>query len=1126
MPCERCGFVNADAARFCGRCGSSLATECPACAAPLRPGLRYCDSCGTQIGPAAPETDALAAGERAERRRISVLFVDLEDFTGIAESMDPEALRQVQSRYFEAARAAVAAYDGTIEKFIGDAVMAVWGAPTAHEDDAERAVRAALAIVDAVSRLGGAASGLRLRARAAVCSGGAAVTVGASGQGMVSGDLVNVAARLQSQAPTGGVLVDEATRDLAPGAASYESVGHLALKGRSSRITAFRAAPRERTDEVRPAGTHRGAFVGRDGELRELIGLYEASVRERQCRLVSITGIAGIGKSRLGWELGEWLERLPEEVAWHIGQAPPYGQGITFAPLTEMVRRRIRVGATEPQSVARRRLSATLAELVGDEAERRWMEPRVAVLIERDDRGEFDREELFAAWRRFFERVADRAPVVLVFEDLQWADAALLDFVEHLASWAREHPILVICLSRGELLDRRPAWGAGIPRFTSVRLDRLNDDDMRELLRGRAPELPERTVASILARAGGVPLYAVEVVRVIADGEQALEVPDSLAGLIAARIDAVPPAERRLLLSAAVLGNRFEPAALVAITGAEPALVRERVDALMRRDLLAVDEDPASAELGAIGFVQDLVRDVAEQTLAHADRRELHLAAARYLESRDDDDIGEALARHLVEAHRLAPAHPDAARVARRAVAGLRAASRDALRVHVPGRALAHLAQALELSTTPTERATVLEEAAAAARADARLDQAEAYLRELIDLRGDGPESGKARAQLASVLLTAQRNESALVELEAAVTAVADLASDPAGVEVIAQLARHRTLVGDDAAGLAWAERAVAAAEDLGLGSVAADARVTRGTALVRLGRIADGTRELEETIEAARRDGHLAVELRARNNLAWLAVADDPRTTLGTAREGFDLATKMGVGDMAVQLGEVACAAAVDTGEWRWALATTDALVGTPIPDASRLALISNAAIIGARAGDRQRIDALEAVMPLPPDVDAQVAAGVGAARAWIAFTEGRFDAALDLATAAANESFGADRFQALALAARAAAWAGNLAAASTALEAAEATELVGRATEATLATLRAAAAAVGGEAAAFAAAADAWRGLDLPTQLALCLLDARQLAVQESDELDATLRALGARGLSRLRTLSPARG
>ncbi len=959
------------------------------------------------------------------------------------------------------------------------------------------------------------------------------MTIGASGQGMVAGDLVNVAARLQSRAPAAGVLVDEATRDLASDAATYEAVGTMALKGRSGRIAAFRATPRSGADDVRSGGAHRGPFIGRDGELRELIGLYESSAREAQCRLVSVTGIAGIGKSRLAWEFGEWIERLPDDVAWHVGHARAYGDAITFAPLAEMVRRRIRVSDLEPPSVARRQLAATMTELVSDEVERAWMEPRIATLLDRDQPDAFERDELFAAWRRFFERVSERTPAVLVFEDLQWADTALLDFIDHLATWAREHPILVVTLARPELLDRRPAWGAGMPRSTSIRLERLADDDMRALLGGRAPDLADGMVEAILARAGGVPLYAVEVVRILAEPERrggrrrderregrpgaVVEVPDSLAGLISARIDAVPAAERRLLLSAAVLGSRFRPEELAAISGTDPAVVRERVEALVRRDLLTLDDEIASPGRGGISFVQDLVRDVASRTLGHADRRALHLAAARYLESTDREGASEALARHLVEAHRLAPDHPDALRVARRAVAALRAAARDAQRIHVPDRALGHLETALTLAGSPEERAAVLEEAAAAARAAAQLSQAERFLRELIELRRDGPEAAKARAQLASVLLMAQRNEPALVELESAIAAVDDAESDPAGVELIAQLARARLLVGDEQAGLGWAEQATEAAERLGLGGVAVDAHVTHGTALVVLGEVEVGIEELERAIETARRDGFLSAELRARNNLAWLAVADDPRVTLETARRGFELAQVMGVGDMAVQLGEVACAAALDTGDWEWALATTDELLSAPLPEANRLNLIADAAVIGALAGDRSRLKALDGIEPLPPETDAQVAAGIKTARAWISLVGGRLDEARDLAAAAALESLGADRFHALIVGARASVWAGDREGAAAALSEAEETQLTGRAKEAALETLRAGVAALDGDndPAAFERAADGWRRLELPTQLALCLIDAARLVGLRTEELPSVIAELGARGL-----------
>ncbi|HEY8171118.1 MAG TPA: AAA family ATPase [Candidatus Limnocylindria bacterium] len=1139
MQCTACGAESAENARFCGSCGAPLPLRCAGCGEPLADGVRFCTGCGLQVAAGGPgPSSASGEGSPAERRRISVLFVDLEDFTTIAESLDPEEVRRVQSRYFEVARSVIAGHDGTIEKFIGDAVMAIWGAPAGHEDDAERAVRAALAVVDQVSRLGGAVAERRLTARAGVASGEAAVTVGAVGQGMVSGDLVNIAARLQPMAPSGGVLVDAATRELAPAAATYESLGMVSLKGRSGPIAVFRAgAPSAVTGRVR--GAHGGPFVGRDRELGELITLYETVARDHQSRLVSVTGIAGIGKSRLAWEFGAWVDELPEAVAWHVGRAPAYGEGITFAALAEMVRRRIRVADDAPPGVALRQLEASLEELVRDEEERRWMAARVAVLLGPDTDHAFDRDDLFAAWRRFFERVADRSPTVLVFEDLHWADPALLDFVEHLATWSRSHRIMVVTLARPELLDRRPGFGGSVGRFTSLHLERLSDEAMRELLLGRATSLPEQEIRSILDRAGGVPLYAVEVARVLEDRDQEmagpavterLDVPDSLAGLIVARIDALPVDERRLLLSAAVLGRSFRPEALHAVSGSDATLVRVRVEDLVRRDLLQIDDELASPGLGGLSFVQDLVRDVAYRTLGLTDRRALHIAAARYLESREDEGAAEALAYHLLKAHELAPDHPDAVRVARRAVGALRTAAGDALRMHAPERALADLQQALDLVDSPEQRAFLLEEAATSARAAARLDVAESYLRELVALVTplDPERAARGRAKLASVLLTAQRNESALVELEAALSAMKDPDSDPAGVEVAAQLARAHVLVGDDAASLAWAERAASAAQRLGMDAVAIDAVVTRGTARVRLGDEAAGMSDLDMAIERARSGAFLSTELRARNNLAWLTVADDPRATLRTARDGFELATKMGVGDMAAQLGEVACAAAFDTGDWSWALATTDDILRGSVPDANRISLIAGAAIIGAITGDDGRIAALDDLEPLPAATDAQLISGVQHARAWIAFVAGEFAVAAGLAADAAAGTFGAERVHQLALGARAAMWDGDRASAAHAMAEIDREPLRGRTVAATRLSLEAGLAALetGVGVAAFARADEAWRALDLPVHLALSRLDADRLlgdAAPPPDELITTLEGLGAHGLLRLVEVAP---
>ena len=671
---------------------------------------------------------------------------------------------------------------------------------------------------------------------------------------------------------------------------------------------------------------------------------------------------------------------------------------------------------------------------------------------------------------------------------------------------------------------------------------------MRELLRARAPDLPEALVRQILEHAGGVPLYAVEVVRILADqaagaadtrpaggatpdGGRAepstIEVPDSLHGLIAARIDALPGPERRLLLAAGVLGRRFRPGALIAVAGDDPPVTRERLDGLMRRELLTVDDDLGSPGQGEVGFVQDLVREVAYHTLGRGERRDLHLAAARYLGSLDDENLAESLAGHLVEAHELAPDHPDASRIARRAVAALRLAARDAVTLHVPERALGHLERALRLASTPTEQARLLEESADAARAAGRLELAEGHLRDLVALHADSgrpEEVARARAHLASVLLIGQRNEPALTELETAVMAIRDIGSDASGVELASQLARARMVMGDDSAGLEWAERALAGARRLGLDAIATDLLVTRGTARFRLGEEEAGLADLRAAISQSEEAGSLNTELRARNNLAWLVVADDPRATMETARQGFELATAMGVRDMAVQLADVACAAALDTGDWDWALETVADLEQRGISAAFRLDLTSISGVIHALRGEPEPMAITDALDVDLSSIDPQVLAAVTQSRAWIAFVSGALDDARTMATSAAAQSFGAERARQWQFAARASLWLGDRDGARAALEAMNAVGVTGRATDAARATIEAGLAALDGDPGAqnrYRAAAQSWRELALPLQLVLCLLDAQRLgggAPSDPAESDELLRALGADGLARL--------
>jgi tetratricopeptide (TPR) repeat protein len=793
-----------------------------------------------------------------------------------------------------------------------------------------------------------------------------------------------------------------------------------------------------------------------------------------------------------------------------------------------MLRRRIRLADDAEPELGRRQLRAALAELVRDDAERAWMEPRLAVLLGSDPMPDFDRDELFAAWRRFFERVSDSAPTVLVFEDIQWADPSLLDFIEHLAAWARKHPILIVTLARPELLERRAGWGSGVASFSSLHLERLDDEAIRRILSDRGPAIPPQLVPTILSRAGGIPLYAVEVARTLAelppgDGASAVEVPESLHGVIAARIDALPTEERRLLLTAAALGRRFRPDALRAVAGGDPETVRAQIDALVRRELLTLDEELASPGRGELAFVQDLVREVAYGTLSRVERRSLHLAAARWLESRSEEDAGESLAGHLLAAHRLAPDHPDAHRLARRAVAALRRAAQNALRLHLPYRALDHLEHALKLTDLDDQRAVVLEEAATAARASARLTLAEEHLRELVTLHADAGrprESAAARARLASVLLMDQRNATAIVELESALRAGRRIETYDAGVELASQLARARMLVGDHRPALRWADRALEAAEQRGLEAVATDILVTRGTARFSLGDEEAGLADLRHAVERAEAGGHLTTELRARNNLAWLVVTDDPRASFEAARAAVTLATTMGIGDIASQLGEVATAVAVDTGDWDWAVETAAELARAPMPDANRVNVSAAVAIIRALRGDPEPMAELDAIGFIPDDADAQILAGVAFSRAWSSFVRAELELAHRLATEAAEAWLGPERVDAWGLAGRAALWQRDLASASAARDAMQASNVSGRAVDARLLTLNAGLATLRGDPDArgmYRAAAEAWRQLDLPLHLALCQIDEHVLgaAGESPDEAIDILERLGAEGL-----------
>jgi class 3 adenylate cyclase len=470
--CTNCGTENPAGKKFCGDCGSALAAACSSCGSSNPPANRFCGDCGAalQVGEALLGTPATVETPVAERRLVTVLFADLVGFTTASEERDAEETRDLHSRYFDLARTLIERYGGTVEKLIGDAVLAVWGTPVATENDSERAVRAALELVASVPDLDPG-----LGARAGVLTGEAAVTIGADGEGMVAGDLVNTASRIQSAAEPGTVLVGEATRRSTEQAIVYESAGAHDLKGKAEPLGLWKAL--RVVSGV--GGTLRSAgleppFVGRERELKLIKELLHGCATEGRAHLVSVTGIAGIGKSRLASEFYKYFDGIVDTVWWHRGRCLAYGEGVTYWALADMIRMRCRIGEDEDASSARDKLTATLEEHVLDAEERSFVEPRLAHLLGLEEGTPSDRQDLFAAWRLFFERLADTNPVVLAFEDLHWADTSLLDFIEYLLEWSRESPLYVVTLARPELQERRPGWGAGQRNFSSLYLEPLS----------------------------------------------------------------------------------------------------------------------------------------------------------------------------------------------------------------------------------------------------------------------------------------------------------------------------------------------------------------------------------------------------------------------------------------------------------------------------------------------------------------------------------------------------------------------------------------------------------------------------------------------------------------------------
>jgi class 3 adenylate cyclase len=892
---------------------------------------------------------------------VTVLFADLVGFTARAEQLDPEDVRALISPYYTRLRRELERFGGTVEKFIGDAVMAVFGAPVAHEDDPERAVRAAIEIRDWI-----AAAPDDLQVRIAVNTGEALVSLGArpsEGEGMVAGDVVNTAARMQAAAPVNGILIGERTRRAASYAIDCREHEPVVGKGKTEPIAVWEVvAARHRlgVDLVRHEWT---PLVGRARELEMLTSTLNRVREEDSAQLVTVAGAPGIGKSRLVYELSCIVDADPELITWRQGRCLPYGEGVSFWALGEMVKAQAGIRENDAPREVEAKLTSAVGHLLIDEAERTWvtsqLRPLVGLPVE-SSRGDSE-SEASSAWRRFLEAIAERGPTIIVFEDLHWADDGLLDFIDSLAERSGGIPLFVLCTARPELLQRRSSWGGGKANALTISLPALRDDETQQLLTtllGGASLAP-RTVADLLVRTGGNPLYAEQYARMLAERGELGELPETVQGIIAARIDALPMEEKTVVRESAVIGKVFWLGATMALGDlsrgdAEAALLAlERKDFVQRARASSVEGETEYA------FRHVLLRDVAYGEIPRRERAVKHERAADWLELMGaSEDLADMLAHHYSSALSLAggPDNADAALVAKAREALTRAADRARL---LGSSAAAHLyAEAIELcEPDDPERLRLM---SGRGRALVMSDESPAGLAILLEVleesraRGDVESAAEAASAAGRAYWFAGDRKRSDEYIELGLSLLVDRPPSRAKLETLVQQTSGLMMAGEFTEAIRVGDETMQIATELGLedSSQALRIRVAVGTTRAGLGD-REGMSEVKRAITAARESGQMEAAVLGINNLSsvkW-SIAGELEEAARLRREYTDMARRYGFTRL-VNAGESELLAyAFVEGRWDDALADADEWIDRL--DAGR-SDYADAAVLSVRAAIR----------------------------------------------------------------------------------------------------------------------------------------------------------------------------